>query len=78
MKVKSLFNLYLDDDDKKKLVEKLERLNGKQTKGQIAALIRVLLKQFLATPDDKVSPLLIQAVFAEYEYTQKKNKRSML
>lgn len=76
--MKSLFNLYLDNEDKKKLTEKLERLNGKQAKGQLAALTRVLLKQFLATPDDKINPLLLQAVFAEYEYTQKKNKRSML
>lgn len=70
--MKSLFNLYLDDDVKKQLTEKLERLNGKQSKGQIAALIRVLLMQFLATPDDKVNPLLLEAVFAEFEYSQKK------
>lgn len=76
--MKSLFNLYLEDTDKKKVIEKLERLNGKQNKGQLAALIRVLIKQFLATPDDKVNPLLLEAVFAEYEYTQKKNKRSSL
>lgn len=75
---KSLFNFYLDDDLKKSCNEKITRLNGEQPKGQLAALIRVLLKQFNATPDNKVNPLLIQAVAAEYEFSQKLNKRSQL
>mgnify|MGYP003202277386 FL=1 len=75
---KSLFNFYLDDDIKKKATEKINRLAGEQNKGQLAALIRVLLKQFVATPDDKVNKLLIEAIAAEYEYSTKCNKRSRL
>lgn len=75
---KSLFNFYLDDDIKQEAVDKLIRLTGDQPKGQLAALIRILLKQFVATPDDKVNKLLIEAIAAEYEYSQKLNKRSRL
>ena len=75
---KTLFNFYLDDDVKKKVTDKITRLNGEQSKGQLASLIRVLLKQFLATPDDKVNPLLIQAIDAEYQLTTKQNKRSKM
>ena len=75
---KSLYNFYLDDNMKKQLQEKLTRLLGEQEKGALAALIRTLLEQFLATPDDKVNPLLTQAIYAEFEYSQKLNKRSRL
>ena len=75
---KHIFNFYLDDNDKQKATEKLIRLSGDKPKGQLAALIRVLLKQFIATPDDKVNPLLIEAIAAEYEYSQTLNKRSKL
>lgn len=75
---KNLFNFYLDDDVKSKAIEKLIRLNGDKSKGQLAALIRVLLRQFVATPDDKVNPLLIDAIAAEYEFSTKLNKRSRL
>lgn len=75
---KSLFNFYLDDDVKQKAIEKLIRLSGDRPKGQLAALIRVLLKQFIATPDDKTNKLLIEAIAAEYEYSQTLNKRSRL
>lgn len=75
---KSLFNFYLDDDIKRKATEKLIRLSGDRPKGQLAALIRVLLKQFVATPDDKTNKLLIEAIDAEYEYSQTLNKRSRL
>lgn len=75
---KSLFNFYLDDQIKKEATEKLVRLNGEQSKGQLASLIRVLLKIFVATPDDKVNPLLPKAVLAELEYTTTCNKRSRL
>lgn len=78
MSKKSLFNFYLDDDDKQEAIDKLIRLSGDRPKGQLAALIRVLLKQFIATPDDKVNPLLIEAIAAEYEYSQTLNKRSKL
>lgn len=73
---KRLFNLYLDDDVKNAANDKLERLIGEKPKGQLASLIRVMLKQFIATPDDKVNPLLLEAIEAEYEYSAKMNKRS--
>ena len=76
--MKNLFNFYLDDEVKNKAVEKLVRLSGDKPKGQLAALIRVLLKQFVATPDEKVNKLLIEAIAAEYEYSTKLNKRSNL
>lgn len=75
---KSLFNFYLDDDVKKQAQDKLVRLTGDQPKGQLASLIRILVKQFVATPDEKVNPLLVEAIYAEYEYSQKLNKRSRL
>lgn len=78
MSKKSLFNFYLDDSDKQEATEKLIRLSGDRPKGQLAALIRVLIKQFIATPDGKVNPLLIEAIAAEYEYSAKLNKRSRL
>ena len=74
--MKSLFNFYLDDDLKLMIQDKLSRLTGDRPKGQMAALIRVLLAQFVATKD--VNPLLIEAIAAEYEYSAKKNKRSGL
>lgn len=72
--MKKLFNFYLDDETKNAVQDKLYELCGEQPKGQVAALIRVLLKQFVATKN--VNPLLIQAINAEYEYSQKLNKRS--
>lgn len=75
---KRLFNLYMEDDLKTEASLKINRLAGDQPKGQLAALIRVLLKQFVATPDEKINPLLVEAVAAEYEYTSKLNKRSRL
>ena len=78
MPKKSLFNFYLDDDLKEKVQDKILRLRGDEKKGQLAALIRVLLRQFAATPDEKVNPLLIEAIAAEYEYSTKLNKRSRL
>lgn len=76
--MKNLFNFYLDDDLKKTVQEKLVRLSGETPKGQVASLIRVLLRNFANTPDEKVPPELINAVVAEYEYTTKLNKRSRM
>lgn len=76
--MKSLFNFYLEDADKEALTTKLARLSGEQPKGQIAALLRVFIKLFLATPDEKISKQLIEALAAEYEYSQTRNKRSSL
>ena len=75
---KSLFNFYLDDTDKIRAIDKLNRLCGEQNKGQLAALLRVYVKAFINTPDDKVNPALLDAISSEYEYSQKLNKRSRL
>lgn len=75
---KNLFNFYLDDDVKLAAQNKLIRTVGGQPKGQLAALIRVLLKLYIATPDDKTNKLLTDAIAAEYEFSQKLNKRSRL
>lgn len=75
---KSLFNFYLSDSVKEKCTNKLERLCGKREKGQLSSLIRVLLNQFVSTPDDKVDKLLLESINAEYMYSQTKNKRSRL
>lgn len=75
---KELFNFYLDPELKVNASNKINRLAGDQPKGQLAALIRVLLRQFVATPDARINPLLIEAIAAEYEYSTKKNKRSRL
>ena len=44
---KDLFNFYLDKNVKEQAQLKLIRLTGDKPKGQLAALIRVLLKQFV-------------------------------
>lgn len=78
MSNKRIFNFWLDDEVREEAIAKLSRLAGDSTKGRLASLIRVLLKQFVATPDDKTNPLLIEATMAEYEFSQKLNKRSRL
>lgn len=75
---KSLFNFYLDDEDKAKAQAKLARLCGDQPKGQLAAFLRIQIKLFNATPDDKINKDLIDCIAAEYEFSQKCNKRSRL
>ena len=76
--MKQLFNFYLEECDKLNATEKLNRLLGEQAKRQLASLLRVMLKQFLYTPDDKVSKDLLEAISAEYTYSTIKNKRSKL
>lgn len=74
--MKSLFNFYLEDTVKEQAQEKLTRLTGDKPKGQLASLIRVMLKMFVLTPDEKINPKLVAAIDAEYEYSSKLNKRS--
>lgn len=76
--MKKLFNFYIEENVIEVVQSKLTRLTGDKPKGQVASLIRVLLNQFIHTPDDKVDPLLLDAIVAEYQYTQIKNKRSKL
>ena len=76
--MKRLFNFYLDDSDKVEVNLKLTRLIGEENKGQLASFIRVMIKQFIMTPDDKVNRNLLEAVKSEYTLTTKGNKRSRL
>lgn len=75
---KEIFNFYIEPSLKADVQAKLARVTGDMTKGQMASLIRVQLRQFVATPDDKINHLLLDALAAEYEFSTKKNKRSML
>ena len=74
----NLFNFYVDDNDKAKAIAKLDRLCGNTTKGKLAAFLRVQIKKFNLTPDDKVSKDLLEAVETEYVMCKDKNKRSSL
>ena len=74
----NLFNFYLDDDDKAKAIAKLDRLCGNSTKGKLAAFLRIQIKKFNATPDDKITKELLEAVDAEYVMCKNRNKRSSL
>lgn len=74
----NLFNFYVDDDDKAKAIAKLDRLCGNSTKGKLAAFLRIQIKKFNATPDDKITKELLEAVDAEYVMCKNKNKRSSL
>ena len=76
--MKILTNFYIEENDKIVATEKIERLCGKQSKGQFASLMRVMVKQFIATPDDKINPLLLEAIKTEYVYSQSLNKRSKM
>ena len=75
---KEIFNFYIEPSLKAQVQDKLQRLTGDHTKGQLASLIRVQLKVFASTPDNKVNPLLLDAIAAEYEFSAKRNKRSNL
>ena len=76
--MKILTNFYIEESDKQECINKLNRLKGVENKGQFASLLRVLIKQFIATPDDKINPTLLAAVEAEYTYSQTLNKRSKM
>ena len=76
--MKSLFNFYLDSEDKEQANEKLERLIGKKNKGMLASFIRTQIKMFISTPDEKISKTLLEYIDNEYEVTQRLNKRSRL
>ena len=76
--MKRLTNFYIEESDKKSAEDKLRRLCGETTKGQFSSFLRVIVKQFIETPDEKVNPLLIKAIEAEYVYSQSLNKRSRM
>ena len=76
--MKALFNFYLDDMVKEKAIEKVEKICGKQEKGQLASLIRVLLKRFLACDDSDELDDIAEEVESEDVTSQLKNKRSVM
>lgn len=76
--MKILTNFYIEEDDKQKAIEKLNRICGNQTKGQFASLLRVMVKTFNNIPDDTINPAFIEAINAEYVYSQCLNKRSKM
>lgn len=73
-----LFNFYLDDEVKEKAIKKIESLCGEQNKGQLASLLRVLLKDFIENENQAQLINVAVRVEKEYTYTAKKNKRSRL
>lgn len=75
----SAFTLYIDDSTKLAVQQRLSMLVPDANKGAIAALIRVLLREFITLPfDDKSLDAYKEAIEKEYLYTTKKNKRSKL
>ena len=74
----NLFNFYLDDEDKAKAVDKLDRLCGNTSKGKLAAFLRIQIKKFNLTPDEKITRELIEAIYAEYAMCKNRNKRSSM
>lgn len=71
-----LFNLYLDDMTKLKVLKKLKTLGLDEQKGVLSATIRVLLNMFAETPDSDNE--MIARIKDEYLFTTRKNKRSKL
>ena len=74
----NLFNFYLDDDDKAKAIDKLDRLRGNTSKGKLAAFLRIQIKKFNLTPDEKITRELMEAIDAEYVMCKNRNKRSSM
>lgn len=74
--MKKLFNFYLEDSVKLAAIKKLEDKMGKTEKGALAALIRVLLNDFVFNNKDCTD--LVRLVEEEYTYCKLKNKRSTL
>ena len=74
----NLFNFYLDDEDKAKAVDKLDRLCGNTSKGKLAAFLRIQIKKFNLTPDEKITRELIEAIDTEYVMCKNRNKRSSM
>lgn len=74
-----LYAFYVDDETKLAVEQRLSMLVPEAKKGAMAALIRVLLREFVALPFDDVSLTSLQEKLeAEYVYSTKKNKRSKL
>ena len=74
----NLFNFYLDDEDKAKAIDKLDRLCGNTSKGKLAEFLSIEIKEFNLTPDEKITRELIEAIDAEYVMCKNRNKRSSM
>lgn len=74
-----LYAFYLDKETKLAVEQRLSMLAPDANKGTMAALLRVLLREFVALPFDDASLTSLQEkIEAEYIYSTKKNKRSKL
>lgn len=75
----SSFTLYIDENTKLAVQQRLSMLVPDANKGTMASLIRVLLRDFVSLPfDDSLFDSYKEAIEEEYLYTTKKNKRSKL
>lgn len=73
--MKKLFNFYLEEYTKNRVIQKLEDNVGHTEKGALAALIRVLLNRFMQQEDVTE---ICKDVDKEYVYSATKNKRSSM
>lgn len=73
---KSLFNFYLDDEKKKLAIEKLARLCGEKTKGQLASYLRVCVNRLIEKPDETFDKTVLTEINDEYMTCLRLNKRS--
>lgn len=76
--MKQIFNFYIDTEVRDKVIEKIEKYNGVHNKGQLSALIRVLLKDFLNCNDEEQIRATMRKLEFEYCESTSKNKRSRL
>ncbi len=76
--MKQIFNFYIDKEVKDNVIEKIEKYNGVHNKGQLSALIRVLLKDFLNCNDEELIKAILHKLEFEYCESTSKNKRSRL
>lgn len=73
-----IFNFYIDEDTKLNAQLKLCEIGVIGEKGALAALIRVLLREFIDENDAARLSYIASLVQVNYAYTTKRNKRSKL
>lgn len=72
---KDLFNFYLDTDLKRQAINILEQKVGETSKGTLASFLRCCINN-LVTGSNTLPD--VDQILQEYEYSSKKNKRSLL